>query len=228
MDSTQGSSPYSILKRFARPRVAAEVCDLCAQEIAPEHRHLLERSTRQILCACDACGTLFSAQADTPYRLVPRRTRFLPNFHMSDAQWDDLLIPVGMAFFFYSSAQLRTMAFYPSPAGPTESLLTLEAWEEVAHDNPVLAEMQPDVEALLVNRLKGARDYYLAPIDKCYELVGLIRANWRGLSGGPEVWKEIDNFFTRLKAQAGVKEPEARDLGPASSPDPQPLDQPHA
>src|SRR5690349_14214330 len=113
MDPTRGQSPYSILKRFARPRSNAEVCDLRAQEIAPEHRHLLERSTRQLLCACDACGTLFSTQADTPYRLVPRRTRFLPAFHMSDAQWDDLLIPVGMAFFFYNSLELRTMAFYP-------------------------------------------------------------------------------------------------------------------
>ena len=91
------------------------------------------------------------------------------------------------------------MAFYPSPAGPTESLLTLDAWEEVARDNPVLAEMLPDVEALLVNRLKGGQEYYLAPIDKCYELVGTIRKHWKGLSGGEEVWREIDEFFAALR-----------------------------
>lgn len=126
---------------------------------------------------------------------------------MADATWDELLIPVGMAFFFYSSADGRVMAFYPSPAGPTESLLTLEAWEEVVRDNPVLKEMEPDVEALLVNRLKGAQEYYLTPIDKCYELVGLIRSNWRGLSGGSEVWKEIQDFFDRLKARSEVQRP---------------------
>ena len=35
--------------------------------------------------------------------------------------------------------------------------------------------MQPDVEALLVNRVGGRRLYYLAPIDVCFELVGLMR-----------------------------------------------------
>ena len=41
-------------------------------------------------------------------------------------------------------------AFYPSPAGATESLLPLTAWEEIVRENPALREMQPDVEALLV------------------------------------------------------------------------------
>jgi hypothetical protein len=207
MDSTQGQTPYSVLKRFVRRRVPDEQCDLCSQAIPPDHRHLLDPATRQLLCACDACALLFSAQADTKYRRVPDRSRFLGDFRMADATWDDLLIPVGMAFFFYSSAEGRVMAFYPSPAGPTESLLTLEAWEEVVRDNPVLKEMEPDVEALLVNRLKGAQEYYLTPIDKCYELVGLIRSNWRGLSGGSEVWKEIQDFFDRLKARSEVQRP---------------------
>jgi hypothetical protein len=41
-------------------------------------------------------------------------------------------------------------------------------------------------------------------MDKCFQLVGIIRRNWRGFSGGEEVWKEIDNFFCELHTQSGV------------------------
>ncbi|MEO5951855.1 MAG: DUF5947 family protein [Chloroflexia bacterium] len=201
---SQAQTPYSILKRFVRPRAATEVCDLCSEPIASEHPHLIELSSRQLLCACDACAILFSTQGETKYKRVPFRSRYLPNFKLTDAQWDELSIPVGMAFFFYNSKEGRMIAYYPSPAGPTESLLTLEAWDEVVRDNPILADMQSDVEALLVNRLGDEREYYLAPLDKCYELVGLIRLNWKGLSGGPEVWKEIKQFYSTLKDRSDI------------------------
>jgi hypothetical protein len=45
-------------------------------------------------------------------------------------------------------------------------------------------------------------EYYIAPIDECYRLVGIVRAGWRGLSGGTEVWKEIKTFFEALKSRA--------------------------
>jgi hypothetical protein len=93
------------------------------------------------------------------------------------------------------------MAMYPGPAGPTESLLTLDAWGAVAARNSALATMEPDVEALLVNRIGEARDHYLAPIDRCYELCGILRMHWRGLSGGEEVWREIREFFARLREE---------------------------
>lgn len=93
-------------------------------------------------------------------------------------------------------------AMYPSPAGATESLLPLTAWSTLVADNPVLGQLESDVEALLVNRVGESREYFLAPIDACYELVGLIRMHWRGLSGGEAVWQEISRFFSRLKAQA--------------------------
>jgi hypothetical protein len=96
----------------------------------------------------------------------------------------------------------RVVPLYPSPAGATESLLGLEAWHELEEANPVLREMEPDVEALLVNRVGSTRDYYLVPIDRCYELVGLIRSGWRGLSGGTEVWKLVDGFFKDIEARA--------------------------
>jgi hypothetical protein len=58
--------------------------------------------------------------------------------------------------------------------------------------------MEPDVEALLVNRAQGARRHWLVPIDECYALVGLIRTRWKGLTGGKQVWEEIGHFFDRL------------------------------
>lgn len=124
-------------------------------------------------------------------------------------QWESLGIPVHMAFFVNNTAAQRVLALYPSPAGPTESLLTLETWEELERGNPVLRQMEPDVEALLLNRIRDTREYFLAPIDECYKLVGIIRQSWKGLSGGPEVQREIDMFFAMLKQKSGAGVPDA-------------------
>jgi hypothetical protein len=206
--SPQSESPQStieVLRRFVRPRPsAAERCDLCGAELPAEHQHLFEPPTRQLFCSCEACAILFSGQKETKYSRVPRRVRYLADFRLADARWESLMLPIGMAFFFHSSPAGKTLALYPSPAGATESLLDLSAGAEVVEENPVLREMEPDVEALLVNRVRGAADYYLAPIDECYKLVGLIRAGWRGLSGGTEVWKGIEEFFAELKAKSGA------------------------
>lgn len=206
-------SAFSSLRRFAqeesekaeaeavREQAAQESCELCSEPIPPEHRHLLNVSTREIMCACRACSILFyeEAASEGRYRLIPDRRLFLEDFEMSDAQWESLRIPVDMAFFFYSAPAERVVAFYPSPMGPTESLLKLGAWEELETHNPVLKGMERDVEALLVNRARGAREHFLVPMDKCYSLVGLIRMHWRGFSGGQEVWEEIQRFFEELR-----------------------------
>lgn len=180
---------------------------MCSNELAADHQHLIEPSSRKLLCACDACTILFSGQAGTKYRRVPRRIRFLPDFRLTDAQWESLMIPINMAFFFNSTAAGHVVALYPSPAGPTESLLGLDSWDEIVQANPLLNQMEPDTEALLVNRIGSARgyasaQYFIVPIDECYKLVGLIRARWRGLSGGTEVWEEIGIFFSGLKERA--------------------------
>ena len=191
------------LRRFVRQRAVVERCEMCSAELAAEdHQHLVDPLSRQLVCACDACAILFSGQAEMKYRRVPRRIRYLADFHITDAEWDSLMLPINLAFFFKSTPDGKQVALYPSPAGPTESLLTLDAWDEIVQDNAILKEMEPDVEALLVNRVGSTREYYLVPIDECYKLVGLIRAHWRGLSGGAEVWKEIERFFDGLKERA--------------------------
>ena len=179
-----------------------EHCDLCGEAIPPRHRHLLDLSTRELMCACQACRLLFERPAagggGAHYRLVPDRRLELEDFVMDDLAWARLRIPVDMAFFFHSSQAGRVQAYYPGPMGATESLLELDAWEDLVRDNPVLETLEPDVEALLVNRARGARLHFVVPIEDCYRLAGLIRTRWRGLSGGEEVWKEIDGFFKEV------------------------------
>ena len=150
-----------------------------------------------------------STASGTKYKRVPRRVLFLRDFQLTDAQWDGLMVPIEMAFFFKSSPQGKVIALYPSPAGPTESLLSLDTWTDIVETNPILNEMEADVTALLVNRVGHARgaspaEYYLVPIDECYRLVGLIRTHWRGLSGGTEVWREIGAFFAALKKRPAL------------------------
>ena len=198
-----------MLRQFARRPRTAERCELCSLEIASQHPHLIEPVARKLVCSCDACALLFSGRAGSRYKRIPRQVRLLANFQMSDAQWDSLMIPINMAFFFRSSPVARVVAMYPSPAGATESLLSLEAWNEIAHENPQLEKMEADVEALLVNRIGHSRgftqaEYYLLPIDQCYKLVGLIRSQWRGFSGGMEVWQQIGAFFSDLRSNAMI------------------------
>jgi hypothetical protein len=197
------TSSFETLRNFAgapRPKavVQTERCELCSDSLSAQHRHLLEMSSRKIACACDPCALRFQNVVGGRFKLVPRDARVLPNFRINDPEWEALALPINLAFFFYSMSSEKMIAMYPSPAGATESLLPLTAWETLAANNPALHQMQPDVEALLVNRVGDKRTYFIAPIDKCYELVGTIRAHWKGLSGGEEVWREIDRFFAQL------------------------------
>ncbi|HXA08447.1 MAG TPA: DUF5947 family protein [Chthoniobacterales bacterium] len=201
------SSSFATLRRFASaqrtpiaaPRAELEHCELCSVPLGPTHRHLLEMATRRIVCSCDPCALRFENVVGGKFKLIPRDARALPDFQMSDAEWEGLSLPISLAFFFHDTPNEKMAAYYPSPAGATESLLPLTAWEALVVANPVLRDMQADVETLLVNRVEGAREYFLAPIDLCFELVGLIRIHWRGFSGGEDVWREIDGFFARLK-----------------------------
>ena len=194
-------SSVATLRRLARGKAATEQCEFCSAVLQPGHRHLFELATRKIICTCDACALRFENVAGR-WKLIPRDVRSVPRFQLTDAQWDSLALPIQLAFCFYSSAAKRVIALYPSPAGATESLLPLTQWENIVVANPCLAKLQADVEALLVNRLGVAPLYYIAPIDLCFELVGLIRLHWRGLSGGDSVWREIEAFFARLDSLA--------------------------
>jgi hypothetical protein len=154
---------------------------------------------------------VFCGQEGARYLRIPRQVRQLSSFKMSDLQWEALMLPINLAFFYREAASGKVRALYPSPAGAMESLLTLESWDEIVRQNPALQTMESDVEALLVNRVGTEAEYFKVPIDECYRLVGLIRKNWKGLSGGTEVWTQIQNFFSTLKAQRVGSQGDARE-----------------
>jgi len=204
MDTVQPPQlpPFSALRQFVGRKAEGHRCDLCGKALEDHHEHLVEPANRKLLCACNECTILLSGRQDGRYRRVPHEVTILDNFRMSDELWQALHVPIDLVFFFTSSQARRVMAFYPSPAGATESLLSLEAWRDLVRANPILDSFQPDVEALLVYRVGTARAYYRAPIDECYKLVGLIRTHWRGFSGSPRVWQEIGRFFEELQERA--------------------------
>ncbi len=188
---------FQTLRRLVPQADAAEHCGLCRQALAPQHDHLIDPRTRRLLCSCQACAILFNNPA-AQYKRVPKRVRFLPDCEISDTEWDAMMIPIGIAFFVKQSLDgdrgSRVAAYYPSPAGPVESLLSLE------DVHPAVDRLEPDTQALLVNRAAG--ESFVLPIDECYRLVGLMRTYWKGLSGGNEVWREIQLFFQEMKSRS--------------------------
>jgi uncharacterized protein DUF5947 len=192
-------------ERGARPQPGAgERCELCGQPIPDRHSHIVHLEKRNLLCACRACYLLFTAggAGGGKYRAVPERCLDLGGSVLTAEQWERVQIPVDLAFFFFNSSLGRIVAFYPSPAGATESLLPLETWQEVERANPVLAGLTPDVEALLVYKRPQGFESYVVPIDACYELVGTVRRHWKGFQGGEEAWRAIEGFFAGLRSRS--------------------------
>ena len=176
---------------------------MCATSIDENHhQHVVDLESRALMCTCRGCYLLFTDEsAALRRRAVPDRYLHFPGFSLDQREWDDLQIPVGLAFLFRNSLQDRIVAFYPSPAGATESELSLEAWDRIVDANPQLSLLRPDVEALLVhNEDRGRGDFscHLVPIDACYELVGQMRKLWRGFDGGSEARTAMSEFFTMV------------------------------
>ncbi|MBR7838943.1 hypothetical protein KDL01_37090 [Actinospica durhamensis] len=177
----------------------AERCDVCAADVPPAHRHLLDAHSGEIQCACRACAVLFerdaAGAAQAHFHLVPTRRRRLPGG--SAEELAQLGLPVGLAFIVIQPDG-APLAHYPSPAGATRWELDPEVWQRVARQYPDLAELEPQVQALLLHTARGNDEHWIVPIDDCYRLVAVIRREWRGLSGGSTVWPAIADFFTRL------------------------------
>lgn len=182
----------------------AERCEMCAEKIGEWHGHVVSIESRALMCTCRPCALLFTQEgaAGGRYKTVPERYRYAANVPLAEATWDSIGIPVAMAFFFTNSAMAQTVAFYPSPAGATESLLSLEAWANLLAATPAMTDLQADVEALLVNKSANGFECFAVPIDACYHLVGLVRMHWKGFDGGEEAWTAINEFFDGLRERS--------------------------
>ena len=195
--------------RGARPAegqapLAAEKCEMCAAEIPAEHGHIADLENSSLLCTCRACYLLFTqAQAGrNRYRAVPDRYLEDPDHPLSGREWEELEIPVGLAFFLRSSQREEVGAFYPSPAGATECRLDLAAWARLTTEHPLLGAMEDDVEAALISKTDDGIEHFLVPIDACYELAGRMRLYWRGFDGGAEARQSIAEFMGAVRSRA--------------------------
>jgi hypothetical protein len=192
------------LGRLARPAPVLEVekCEVCGSSLSEDHRHLLELGERRILCACEPCIAMRSGVDN--YCPVGTRTLWLDDFDFPDTLWAAFQLPIGLAFFLRSTGTNSVVALYPSPAGATESELHLESWEALVARNPILEQLDSDGEALVVNRMTDPPEHAIVPIDECYRLVGLIKSNWTGISGGNAISDAVPLFFKHVRRKAGI------------------------
>ncbi len=196
------SSIISKLRKIANPLPEGEIekCSFCGRVLPEDHRHLVDLSAMKFICTCEMC--MITVAESGSYKPLPNRYLQLEGFNMPDELWSDFLIPVNMAFFVISTIRDGTVAYYPAPTGATESKLKLEPWNELQKFNPVLNNLIPDLEALLVNRLEDYGQYYIVPIDSCYKLIGMIRIAWKGIFGGKDVDDVIRKFFNELNERS--------------------------
>lgn len=198
----ENSSIITKLRKIVKPlpEVEVEKCSFCGRRLAEDHRHLVDLSVMKFMCTCEMCMITMPAKGN--YKPLPQRYLQLEDFNLPDELWAYFLIPVNMAFFVMSTVRQGTVAYYPAPTGATESKLKMEPWQELQLLNPILNDLTPDLEAFLINRLEDSNQYFIVPVDICYKLIGMIRIAWKGIFGGTEVNKVINNFFKELNERS--------------------------
>jgi hypothetical protein len=192
---------------------ALERCELCSAEIAAEHGHIADLEGSSLLCACRACYLLFTQRTAGRgrYAAVPDRYLADPERPMPAAVFDQLEIPVGLAFFLRTSREGGALTgFYPSPAGVTECRLDLRLWQELVADYPLLGAGEDDIEAALISQSDDGVEYFLVPVDVCYELAGRMRLSWHGFDGGTEGRASIAAFLASVRNRARPYRPESQ------------------
>jgi hypothetical protein len=196
---SNGYSAITKLRKFVAGPV--ERCDFCRVRVPDAHAHLVEAGTLRLFCACTGCATEMTDDG-LGFRRIEPRQESLAEFQMADADWAMLQIPIDVAFLFRPEAGAEPMAMFPGPGGAMRSQLSVQVWSALAERYPLLDELAPGAEALLVNRSSGRRDHYRVSTDHCFALTGLMRTHWRGLAGGEEAWAAIDRYFSELDQAA--------------------------
>lgn len=186
------AEPLSALRRFAAEAPASvSRCDGCASPLGPSHAHRYDPSRRRVECVCVRC-----AQPRPPWRVVPPRLEVVEDLGPAAEAWMSENVPVRLAFFVAHDDGEGTASF-PGPAGPTVSTIDRAEWASLQGHVPRLRALSAEVEALLVNRVDGARDTFIVSIDVCYHLVGLLR----GRRWGHRLGREAEELFADLRRE---------------------------
>ncbi|WP_197320848.1 DUF5947 family protein [Saccharomonospora sp. NB11] len=203
-----GAPPTTRLRALARtpaprqPTRPVHRCELCGEVLPESHRHLVELPARQLACACRACALLFdrdtAGESPRRYRTVPDQRQRIAE-PLDDVAWSALGVPVRLVFVVRHE-DAGVAAYHPSPLGVVGTPVEPEAWELLTRRVPEARSLRPEVTALLVYRDRG--EQWLVGIDECYRLTARVRQSWTGMTGGDEVWREIDRFFAELRGDA--------------------------
>lgn len=194
----------SAFRKTIQTNADAKLCELCATEIPKEHHdHLIEPASGQLKCSCHPCALLFSTGHKTKFKRVPQQATRLDAMSLTQLQWQSLQVPINLLFLTTKSQPAQKQAFYPSAAGAVECTFAEDLWSELRQWVPVIDELTPDIEALLIYEKEDSIILYRLSIDLCFQLIGLIRMHWRGFSGGADVYREISQFFENLDSRTG-------------------------
>jgi hypothetical protein len=182
---------------------ASEPCEICRQPLGQRHRHVLDLERRTPCCVCVACALLFSTPREgARYQTLGDRVLVQPGLRLGATFLEELAIPVRLAFITSDPLYREWVATYPSVGGPTRAPLPADRCAELTRTQLVRA-LVPGLEALLLyGRNPGdPLECFGVAVDRCYALVGTLRRQWRGFSGG-EVWGDVEAFFNDLRGRA--------------------------
>ena len=168
-----------------------ERCEFCAADIGERHGHVADITDHRLLCVCRPCYLLFAPHGagGGRYRGVGEEVRRVGDLVLDDARWDSLRVPVDLVFFFRQTGAGHLLAFYPGPDGATESELDLASWDDISGANPVLDNLERDVEAVLLRRHED-------------ELLLLPRADRPLLRAGRRGAQQVDRAGRRARGVA--------------------------
>jgi hypothetical protein len=188
---------YPAVRVSAHRRREVRHCDVCGMPAEFNHSQLVHAPTRRLIRACESCTKALTSWHDGQYRAVPKCVEILPEFHMGEGQWASLQFPINLAFLYYSTPDRRVVAMYPGPSGAAAGKLPIGFWEQIAAENPILRQLRPDVEGLLMNRAGRTQRFFRVPIDECFNLFQYMRDNWNGVTGGIDLWRKVEWCFAR-------------------------------
>ena len=172
-------------------------CDLCGTSMPEDHRHLLELEERRIVCVCESCWALRSGEAQycPPARGSSCSTTSTCPTSCGRGCASRSAWPSSFARTTASWRSTRAPPARPSPSSE------LEAWDELVGRNGVVGDIERDSEALVVDKLNDGIQAAIVPTDEAYRMVGLVKANWQGISGGQGVPAAVAGFFDELRAR---------------------------